>query len=71
MTELDEPILDDDYPVFAGYLYVLDGRIYSSDITGKVRDLKARYGVNVVKRCDIVGRRNLLEEKEKNNDEPK
>jgi hypothetical protein len=60
-TELDEPILADDYPIYGDYLYVTDGKVYRSDwhdIT--VRQLKAREGFKEVRRCDIGGRRTPL-----------
>ena len=61
MENLDEPILDDDYPVYAGYLYVVDGKVVVSDwheIT--VRELKLRLKANEVRKCDIAGRRRHL-----------
>ncbi len=33
-------MLNDDYPVFPGYMYVVDGHIITSDVGGCVRDLK-------------------------------
>lgn len=60
--ELDEPILDNDYPVFAGYYYVVDDAIVMSDITGTVSQFRARcqrllnVKAEIVKRCDIFGR---------------
>ena len=56
--ELREPILEDDYPIYAGYLYVADGKVVISDwhdITA--REFKAREGVTELRRCDIFGRR--------------
>jgi hypothetical protein len=54
-----ETILDDDYPVHWGYLYVCDGKVRSSPIGGgkTVRDLKRWLGVNEVRRCDITARK--------------
>jgi hypothetical protein len=55
--ELNEPILPDDYPVYGGYLYVVDGKVFRSDwdcIT--VRRLKLALGVKEIRRCDMVGR---------------
>jgi hypothetical protein len=57
VSGLNEPLLDDDYPIYADYLYVADGKLYRSDwhdIT--VRQLKAREGFAEVRRCDIYGR---------------
>lgn len=55
--ELNEPILPDDYPIYAGYLYVADGKVISSplhDVTA--RELKAREGITELRRCDMSGR---------------
>lgn len=60
-TPLDEPSLPDDYPIYGGYLYVADGRVYRSDwhdITA--RELRNREGFKEVRRCDIVGRRRSM-----------
>ncbi len=57
MTNFDEPVLPDDYPIYGHYLYVADGRVYLSDyhrIT--VAELKRREGFKEVRRCDIVAR---------------
>lgn len=61
--ELNEPELPDDYPIYAGYAYVVDGRQISSnyhDITA--RELKLRMKAEKVCRCDLAGRhRNAAE----------
>lgn len=55
--ELDEPILPDDYPVYADYLYVADGKVIRSDFHGvTVGRLKNELGAKEIRRCDIVGR---------------
>lgn len=57
-----ETILTDDYPVFPGYLYIMDEYIVESPIQGTVADLK-RIGLSEegkgdeVRRCDIYGRK--------------
>lgn len=56
MSELNEPVLNDDYPVFVGYLYVADGRVIESPIEGGVLRLKTVAQAKVIRRCDIVGR---------------
>lgn len=53
---LDEPVLDDDFPVHYGYNYVIDGTVRKADITGTVRGLKFATGGSVVRRCDMSGR---------------
>lgn len=56
MPELDEPELEDDYPVNAGYWYVVDGKPLSSPITGTVKRLKVAMKATVIRRCDAVKR---------------
>jgi len=53
--KLNEPVLEDDYPVYPTYAYVIDGEVKLSTIEGTVADFK-RAGVKEVRRCDIVGR---------------
>ncbi len=55
-TRLNEPVLDDDYSVFVGYWYVLDGVPKRSMICGHVRELKESSGAAEVRRCDAVRR---------------
>jgi len=52
----NETVLADDYPVYPGYAYVMDGVAMASDIRGNVRDLKAKHGYNEIRRCNIVAR---------------
>lgn len=54
---LNEPILDDDYPVYYGYWYIMDGVPYRSVVKGNVLTLKSWYKVKEVRRCDAVERR--------------
>lgn len=60
--ELNEPILSDDYNVFAGYYYVVNDKPICSDITGTVEILKRYLGATEIRRCDIIGR---MEQQEK------
>lgn len=53
---LNEPILPDDYPVYAGYAYVVDGTPISSPLEGNVLRLKASLKAKEVRRCDLVER---------------
>ena len=55
-----EKILSDNHPVYYGYLYLCDSRIVSSDIEGKVSDLKHDAKCNEVRNCDLA-ERNLWE----------
>lgn len=54
--DLNEPVLEDDYPVYSGYYYVADGSPIQSPIAGTVRDLKQIGQYREIRRCDAVGR---------------
>lgn len=54
--ELKERVLEDDYPVKVGFLYVADDKVIESDITGTVMELKMLLKVKEIKNCDIGGR---------------
>lgn len=57
MTQpLNERILPDDYPVYAGYLYVVDGTVITADYTMTVKRLKMHHNASTVTDCDIKGR---------------
>lgn len=55
-TEFDEPILEGNYPVYPGYLYVVDGDVVASEIDGDVNRLKTCLKANEVRRCDMAAR---------------
>ena len=60
-----ETILPDDYPVYGGYVYVCDGKLFENphfhpNMT--VGFLKRMESFTEVRRCDIVGR---IEQREK------
>ena len=66
--KLNEEILSDDYPVYGNHLYVCDGKVIRCDLMrGTVRDLKKdlrdffKVEAKEIRRCDIVGRKKLLE----------
>lgn len=63
MSNLDEPILPDDYPIYADYLYVADGKVVRSD-WHNITAQRFRYylGAAELRRCDIVGRQSLARE---------
>ncbi len=55
--EPNEPVLDDDYPIYGNYWYVVDGVPTLSDwhdIT--VAQYKRRTGAAEIRRCDIAWR---------------
>jgi len=54
--ELNEPILPDNYPVYCGYNYVVNGEQIKSPISGSIKELKLILGVCMIRRCDIFGR---------------
>lgn len=54
---MNEPILEDDYPVYADYLYVADGKVVRSDWHGiSVARFKLALGAKEIRRCDMVAR---------------
>lgn len=53
---LDEPILEDDYPMYVGYLYVKDGEVIQNFKDMTVKSFKIKTGAKEVRRCDIYGR---------------
>ena len=60
MPDLNETILEDDFPVYWDYLYVADGKLIQSNVSGTIKDLKRDLQVSEIKSCDIEGRRKLL-----------
>lgn len=57
MAGYQERILDDDYPIYADYFYVVDDRVYRSDFHDiTVKELRQRLGAREVTSCDIFGR---------------
>lgn len=55
-TRDDEPLLEDNYPVFADYWYLADGKPIRSPVQGFVRDLKRAIRVTEIRRCAAVKR---------------
>lgn len=57
---LNERELEDDYPIHAGYLYVIDGKVVQSEISTTVgqlkRTFKSQFPNLSVKNCDIATR---------------
>lgn len=57
---MNEPILADDYPIYADYCYVADGKVVRSDwhdIT--VARFKLLLGAKEIRRCDALAREML------------
>lgn len=70
--KLNEKVLPDDYPVYGNYLYVCDGKVVMCDIMqGTIshlkHDLRTHYKLEakVITSCDIIGRRKILEQQDK------
>ncbi len=57
MRERNEPILENDYPVYPSYWYVVDGEPRRSPIAGTVGELKRKLQAKEVRRCDSVARK--------------
>lgn len=53
---LNEHELPDEYPIYGGYLYVADGKVYRAEFNTIVTHLKATTGFKSLKSCDIAGR---------------
>lgn len=53
---MNEPVLEDDYPVYPTYWYVVDGEPKRSPIEGEVRDLKRALKATEIRRCAAVAR---------------
>lgn len=56
MKERDEPVLENDYPVYPGYLYVADGEVVQSPVEGNVRRLERAVNATEIRRCDMAAR---------------
>lgn len=58
MSYSQEDRLANDFPIFPGYLYVVDGRVTQSEVQGTVLDLK-RQEISKGKTAAIVTRCNI------------
>ncbi len=56
MTEVNERELESDYPIYQGYLYVVDEKVWKSDRTTNVSTLKMTHKFKSIKNCDISSR---------------
>lgn len=54
--EFDEPVLEDDYPIYPGYLYVNENGVVMANERTNVDYLKRKSGSSEIRRCDIVSR---------------
>lgn len=62
MRDLNERVLEDNYPIYGDYLYVVDGKVYRSDWHGiTVKDLKRKLNAKEVTNCDIFGRKAIAD----------
>jgi hypothetical protein len=53
---LNEPELENSYPVYLTYAYVCDGEVRYSPLEGTVYGLKKEFKCTKVCRCDLIGR---------------
>ena len=56
---MDEQVLDDDYPVYYGYWYVVDGVPTQCELSGghaTVFELRIALNAREVRRCDLRAR---------------
>lgn len=56
LQELDEPVLEDDYPIHAGFNYVVDGEVTMALCSCTVEQLKRAMNAVEIRRCDMAGR---------------
>jgi hypothetical protein len=54
--KLRERELEDDYLIFAGFLYVVDGKVMTATGDGTVGQMKRKSGAKSITSCDIGGR---------------
>lgn len=52
----NERELESDYPIYQGYLYVCDGKVWQSDRTTSVSTLRMIHKFKSIKNCDISAR---------------
>lgn len=52
----DEKILEDDYPIYAGFLYVVNGKVIEAWVNCVAKQLKVYYGTQDVRNCRIFDR---------------
>lgn len=57
MSDLKERVLEDDYPIYGDYVYVVDGNLYRSDYHDvTVGWLKRKLEATEIRSCDLIGR---------------
>lgn len=54
--KLRERDLEDEYPIFAGFLYVVDGKVMTATGDSTVGRMKQKSGAKSITSCDISGR---------------
>lgn len=52
MTE-SERVLEDNYLMYAGYIYIVDNKFTRSNIIGTVGLYKSQFGAKEIRRCDL------------------
>jgi hypothetical protein len=55
-----EHILPDDYPVHAGFWYIVNGKPVNSNVSGTVKDLRSNLKLEFyyeIRRCNVIKRK--------------
>ena len=52
----EEVVLDDEYPVYFEYVYIVDNVFRRSPIEGNVGDLKKEFNAKEIRRCELFAR---------------
>lgn len=55
-----ERLLDDDYPIYAGYFYLVNGKVYMADFSCTAGELKKELNTEEIRNCDLA-ERNMLD----------
>ena len=51
----EEVLLKNDYNIFMGFVYIVDGVLMRSPASGKVKDWKDICGVKEIRKCNLFG----------------
>lgn len=52
----EEDLIEGDYPIHAGYVYLVDGTPRMSNVSCTAAQFKKALGAKEIRKCDIVGR---------------
>ena len=51
----DEIVLEDNYPVYPDFVYIVDMKFVKCPIEGRVADWKREFGIKEIRRLDLFG----------------